>query len=381
MNENLGTLYFFTGLSGAGKTTLGSLFHERLKNSKPNVVYLDGDLLRPVFCEDTGYSSQDRLKRAQRIFRVCKMLTDQGIDVVCCSIAMIESVRLWNRKNIPSYKEIYVRVTAETLIKRDQKNLYTKGKNVVGIDLPFDEPKESDIIIDNNGDRTPLEIISELESRLFPQVVRDEVDNTIYWDMYYRNKMAKTEASPFGKYALTLFEKGKNVLELGCGNGRDSLYFAEQGMWVTALDTSKVAIDFLNINSPQNAKFICKDFVSFNYEENSFDYVYSRFTLHSITKKQENILFNGIKNALKNDGKLLIEVRGTKDKLFGVGKALGDNAFFYDNHYRRFANFKELCEKLSYFGFTIEYAKEDKGFAPYGNEDPVVIRLVAVCRK
>ena len=106
-----GTVYFFTGLAGAGKTTIGGLFYRRLKATKPNVVLLDGDQIRPVFCEDTGYTHEDRLRRAWRIFRVCQMLAEQGIDVVCCSIAMYADVRQWNRQNIANYKEIYIKVS------------------------------------------------------------------------------------------------------------------------------------------------------------------------------------------------------------------------------------------------------------------------------
>lgn len=163
MNEAKGTVYFFTGLSGAGKTTIGSLFHSRLKAKKPNVVRLDGDLFRPVYLEDIGYGDDDRRRGAQRTFRVCKMLADQGIDVVVCTISMYDEVRRWNRENIDNYKEIYIRVTQDTLLKRNQKKLYSEGKNVVGVDLPFDEPQESDIVVQNDGDRTPLEIVEELE--------------------------------------------------------------------------------------------------------------------------------------------------------------------------------------------------------------------------
>ena len=148
-----GTVYFFTGLSGAGKTTIGGLFHKRLKTAKPNVVYLDGDEIRPVFGEDSGYTQEERLRWAGRIFRVCKMLSDQGIDVVCCSIAMYSSVRAWNREHIENYKEIYVKVSKETLLQRNQKGLYTAGKNVVGVDLPFDEPQSPDIVAENNGEK------------------------------------------------------------------------------------------------------------------------------------------------------------------------------------------------------------------------------------
>ena len=101
--EHKGTVYFFTGLSGAGKTTVGSLFYQRLKNTKPNAVYLDGDEIRVAFGEDVGYTNDDRLRWAGRIFRVCRLLSDQGIDVVCCSIAMFDTVRRWNREHIPNY--------------------------------------------------------------------------------------------------------------------------------------------------------------------------------------------------------------------------------------------------------------------------------------
>lgn len=161
-----GTVYFFTGLSGAGKTTIGGLFYRRLKTHKPNVVVLDGDQTRIAFGDDIGYSSEDRLRGAYRLFRVCRLLTDQGIDVVCCSISMYEQVRAWNRENLSNYKEIYIRVMKETLLQRNQKGLYTSGRNVVGVDLPFDEPKRPDIIVENNGEERPEVIVARLEKQL-----------------------------------------------------------------------------------------------------------------------------------------------------------------------------------------------------------------------
>ena len=373
-----GTVYFFTGLSGAGKTTIGGLFHQRLKATKPNVVLLDGDEIRVAFGEDVGYTNDERLRWAGRIFRVCKLLSAQGIDVVVCSIAMYESVRRWNRENIPNYKEIYIKVSKNTLMQRNQKGLYTAGKNVVGIDLPFDEPQNPDIVLHNDGERTPLELVEQLERALYPNIVEDVVDNSAYWNQYYKNRVCSQEPSPFAEYVATLVEPGKRMVELGCGNGRDAVFFAGRELQVTALDMSREAIAQLRSRNIANAEFLCGDFVNSNvHQPDSYDYAYSRFTIHSINRNQEQVLLNNLFRGLRPNGKLFIEVRGVNDPLFGKGRQVERNAYFYDNHYRRFIVLDELVESLEQRGFRVEYAQERTGFAPYGNDDPPVIRIVA----
>ena len=159
-----GTVYFFTGLAGAGKTTIGGLFYRRLKARKPNVFCMDGDAMDGVF-ERTGYSTAARLKDAKPEFRLCWALAEQGIDVVMCSISMFDEIRDWNRTNIDNYKEIYIKVTRDTLYRRDQKQLYSSGaKEVVGVDLPWDEPKCPDVVVQNDGGETPEEIVARLEA-------------------------------------------------------------------------------------------------------------------------------------------------------------------------------------------------------------------------
>lgn len=168
-----GTVYFFTGLAGAGKTTIGSLFYERLRVQSPEAVLLDGDQLRGEAgdsCLSTGavlredrYTTEARRTGAFGLFNRCRLLADQGRDVVCCSISMYADVRRWNRENIENYREIYVKVTRETLYRRDQKKLYSSGvKNVVGVDLPYDEPECPDVVIQNDGDETPEAIVTRL---------------------------------------------------------------------------------------------------------------------------------------------------------------------------------------------------------------------------
>lgn len=162
-----GTVYFFTGLSGAGKTTIGGLFYRRLRQTKPNVFLYDGDAMRPILFEGMGYTLEERQRACHRGFGLCKALADQGIDVVCCAIAMYSEAREWNRANMEKYREIYLKVKQETLFRRDQKGLYTSGaKNLIGVDLPFDEPKHPDIVVENDGGETPEQIVDRLWAAL-----------------------------------------------------------------------------------------------------------------------------------------------------------------------------------------------------------------------
>ena len=292
---------------------------------------------------------------------------------------MFDSIRQWNRGNIPNYKEIYIRVTKDTLLKRNQKGLYTTGHNVVGVDLPFDEPKTPDLVIQNDGDRTPLEQVEEIERVFYPNIVENPIDNTDYWNRYYRNKVCSTKPSPFAQYVATLVEPGKQMVDLGCGNGRDTLYFAGLGLKVIGIDLSLSAIQMLESQNAANASFFCGDFICHsNHTLECYDYAYSRFTIHAINPKQETMLLQTMYHALKPGGKFFVEVRSVHDPLYGKGKQVERNAFFYDNHYRRFIVLDELVQSLERCGYRIEYAKEQTGFAPYGNDDPPVIRVVAV---
>lgn len=163
----MSTVYWITGLSGAGKTTIGKMFYEKLKESYPNTVFLDGDIMRKVFGDDLGYSKEDRRKCAMRYSRLCAMLQEQGMNVICCTISMFDSVRDWNRENICNYKEIYVKVSMDTLIARDQKGLYSgrteeKQKELVGVHMEIEEPKYPDLILENEGEISPEEQVKAI---------------------------------------------------------------------------------------------------------------------------------------------------------------------------------------------------------------------------
>ena len=156
-------VYWLTGLSGAGKTTIGRLWYERLKASGEPVVFLDGDELREAIGDDLGYTEADRRKSAMRNARLCALLGRQGLNVVCCTISMFDAVREWNRANIPGYFEVYVKASMDTLRRRDQKGLYSIQKqNVAGVDFQVEEPKAPDLILENDGQKTPEEQVQIL---------------------------------------------------------------------------------------------------------------------------------------------------------------------------------------------------------------------------
>ncbi|MHB9335899.1 adenylyl-sulfate kinase [Fusobacterium polymorphum] len=159
----MGRVFWITGLSGAGKTTIGYLLYTKLKAQKNPIVFLDGDELRKVFGNDLGYSKEDRLKSAFRNSRLCKLLSDQEIDVICCTISMFDAIREWNRENIKNYFEIYLDVSLETL--KDRKNIYRENNNdIVGINILAEIPKNPDIVLDNNGGFSPIEQVKKILS-------------------------------------------------------------------------------------------------------------------------------------------------------------------------------------------------------------------------
>ena len=90
--------------------------------------------------------------------RLCELLSRQGMTVVCCTISMFDSVRKWNREHIPGYFEVYIKVSMDTLRRRDQKGLYSREiQDVAGVHFQVEEPKTPDLILENDGQRTPEE--------------------------------------------------------------------------------------------------------------------------------------------------------------------------------------------------------------------------------
>src|SRR5580658_2143788 len=151
-----GRVYWITGLSGAGKTTVGKELWRRLRAVGRAAVLLDGDAVREVIAEDLGHTTANRRKSAMRNARLCRLLSAQGIDVICPTISLFHEVHRWNRANIPGYCEIYLRVPMDELRRRDPKGIYAAAhrgelRDVVGLDVPAELPESPDLVLDNFG--------------------------------------------------------------------------------------------------------------------------------------------------------------------------------------------------------------------------------------
>lgn len=177
MNANKGNVFWLTGISGVGKTTIGQVLVERLKEgNKRSVIFLDGDQLRELFQDPKSYTLEERKKIGLRNGRLCKFLADQNVDVVCSTISLFEECQNWNRENIENYHEVWIQTPMSIIEQKDPKNIY-QGlktghiKNVVGFDLALEYPKNPDMILVNDHTQKPNElaqmILSEFHIKLY----------------------------------------------------------------------------------------------------------------------------------------------------------------------------------------------------------------------
>jgi len=164
------------GLSGTGKTTLASQVVDRIRRLNGKVVLLDGDLIRTLFGNDVDHTIEGRQRNAERLSVLSKFLADQGVHVVAAVLSIFPEWRRWNRENISDYSEVYIKASMETLLRRDIKNLYARAArgeivNVVGVDIPFPEPENPELVIENDLDRLEFD---ELTDRIMSiDAVRD----------------------------------------------------------------------------------------------------------------------------------------------------------------------------------------------------------------
>ena len=146
LNKKKGILFWITGLSGCGKTSVAKLLHKKIINVYGPTLIISGDDIRSDFGLK-GYDKTSREKIGFMYSRFFKRILDQRINVIFAGIVLINKVRDYNRTNIHNYLEIYIKSNINFLKK---KKIYNQKKNVVGVDILPEYPKNPDIVITNN---------------------------------------------------------------------------------------------------------------------------------------------------------------------------------------------------------------------------------------
>ncbi|MGQ4876502.1 MAG: adenylyl-sulfate kinase [Promethearchaeia archaeon] len=153
--EHKGFTLWFTGLPCSGKTTLADAVAEDLRARGMKVERLDGDIVRKSLTRDLGFSKEDRKMNIERVTFVAKLLTRNGVAVLCTFVSPYNEIRERSRKEIGEYILVYVKCPVEICEQRDVKGMYAKArrgeiKGFTGIDDPFEEPINPEIVVETD---------------------------------------------------------------------------------------------------------------------------------------------------------------------------------------------------------------------------------------
>ena len=155
-----GFTVWFTGLSGAGKTTISALLQEEFKKRGIKHEALDGDVVRTHLSKGLGFSKEDRDTNIRRIGFVCHLLTRNEVVAVAAAISPYRAIRDENRRLIGRFVEVYVKAPLEVCEERDVKGLYKKArageiKEFTGISDPYEEPLHAEVICETDKEKPP----------------------------------------------------------------------------------------------------------------------------------------------------------------------------------------------------------------------------------
>ena len=170
MTEQQGFTLWFTGLSGSGKTALAKAVEVELRNRRWKVERLDGDIVRKSLSKDLGFSKEDRDTNIERVTFVAKLLTRNGVAVLCSFISPYGERRARSRAEIGNFVECYVQCPLEVCMERDAKGLYQRAmageiENFTGISDPYEPPQNPEIVV-NTAQQTLGESVELILRRL-----------------------------------------------------------------------------------------------------------------------------------------------------------------------------------------------------------------------
>jgi adenylylsulfate kinase len=166
-NENHGFTLWFTGLSGAGKSTIAEIVGPELERRGILVDHLDGDVIRTNLSKGLGFSREDRDANILRIGFVAKLLTRHGAGVIVAAISPYSETRDAVREMIGDrFVEVFVATSLDECARRDVKGLYEKAlkgelREFTGVSDPYEAPESPELRVETEG-RAPEESAREV---------------------------------------------------------------------------------------------------------------------------------------------------------------------------------------------------------------------------
>ncbi len=166
-----GFTIWFTGLSGAGKSTISAIIERELRERGSMVEVLDGDVVRTHLSKGLGFSKEDRDTNIRRIGWVCQVLTRNGVVAIAAAISPYRAIRDEVREQIGRFVEVYMECPIETLAERDVKGLYKQalaGKldNFTGVSDPYEPPMHPEVVCYSDGRETPEQSAAKVIAKL-----------------------------------------------------------------------------------------------------------------------------------------------------------------------------------------------------------------------
>jgi len=161
-----GCAVWFTGLSGAGKSTISTLLHQRLSAAGAKVELLDGDIVRTHLSKGLGFSREDRDENIRRIGFVCELLSRNGVIVIAAVISPYREARDRVRASIPNFVEIFMECPIDVLVVRDVKGLYKRAlageiEHFTGVSDPYESPATPELTIHSSRE-TPQQSVDKV---------------------------------------------------------------------------------------------------------------------------------------------------------------------------------------------------------------------------
>ena len=171
IKKKYGIVFWITGLSGSGKSNLGNIIFSDINKKYGKTIIIHGDDIRNIY-DFNQYEKKDRIKLGKSNSDLCKLIADQGVNVIFTTVALFQKLHRYNRINIKNYIEIYVKSDIRNLLKNKKKKFYKKKtKFVWGLDIKPEFPNKPDILLNNNFD-IPIPKLGKILLKRIEKVIK-----------------------------------------------------------------------------------------------------------------------------------------------------------------------------------------------------------------